>query len=217
MYYLKDIEGNRKAFSSMKDIFIFIEEEVLTDHRRKFSHSKLTLINLENIILRMVGDNFNSRLMDLNTGYQDKRNTECYIHNFSYFEENRWLATFNKYIIVDVAGRTLSSDTFKARYSHRFLDVHYTTSRWCGQVHFTQSGNKNSKRWNQRLNRLYADQSLCKDELLAMTSRDEFDIAHPIRKSRQSVLRSLNLQHDSNFVEDYRSWKTQSKKSKQWM
>lgn len=208
MYFLKDIQGKRIAFPTLKELFVFLEAEA----GQRFSHRAC---NYSYHIARVIGENFTSKITQYGVDYEDTRNENCFIKENPF--EKQWLATTNKYVVLDAFGRVVSRTFILERYDVRFKALHERNYRYSSHVNSSPAGTKYRKNWSKRYREHYRGYSVCRTELHAITSKDEFDLMAPVRLSRKSDLKARNLQYDTaNFRDDIRSWKNQSKKNKQW-
>lgn len=210
MYFLKDIQGERVAFPTLKSVFVFLEQEA----GKRFGKSQVNYY--EYFISNVIGESFQSQISKFGIGYEDTRNKNFYLQENPF--EKQWLSSRNKYVVLDAFGRVVAKKLILERYGNRFSAIHERNYRYCSHVNASVSGNKFQKNWSKRLNQRYKGISVCRVENQAMTSKDEFDLEVPIRMSRKATLKAMNLQYDTSVYRDnIRSWKSQSKKKKQWM
>ncbi|MFS1427354.1 hypothetical protein LMH73_009355 [Vibrio splendidus] len=212
MYFLKDIQGKRIAFPTLKELFVFLEAEV----SQRFNGYRLCQVSqYKYSIPRMIGDGFLSKIVKLGFGYEDNRNANIY-HPENPFEKE-WLASENKYIVLDGFGRVMAKELILERYCQRYDALYECNYRYNSHVNNSAPGTKFLKNWSKRYTQRYQNKPVCRAEMYAITSKDEFDLDYPIRTSRESTLKSLNVEYDTAVYRDgLRSWKDQSKKNKQW-
>lgn len=230
MYYLTTVDNKRTRFETLTALFVFLEKKALS----RWKYAAYT--NIQYTLLNWLGESFDSRARTIGQGHEDTRNPECFIYGkYSSLEGGRlsgrywsrdhlvdgeqciWIASDNKYIVLDAFGRVISKKLLTERYEQRYKDLHERNSRW-SNVNDSWRGTKRAKNWDKRWRRMYQETRCGGDELKFMTSQDEFDKQVKIRGSRAHTLKALNLQYDEYCYEPYlRSWKDQSKKRKQWM
>lgn len=210
MYFLKNIEGKRIAFTELKCLFEFLEKEVVGKSKRFHINS------LKRELIRLLGDDFSSSIKRLGVGFEDTRNKNVSVSKLPYVEGwSYWLATNNKYIVLDSFGRVVPCELIVERYEQRHCKLHKRKhpKRSCSSL----QGTKWFKNWSKRYNALYSDAPVSRCDLLAISSKDEFDAEVPLRSSHQLSVKSRNIQYETRYRDTQRNWKTQSKKSKQWM
>ncbi|WP_425263065.1 hypothetical protein [Vibrio owensii] len=230
MYYLTTADGKRTRFESLTSIFVFLEKEALSAWRyAAFS-------NIQYTVLRKLGESFEPKARTVGQGHEYTRNSNVYL--FGKYDSLRgsrlsgkywsrdhlvdgeqcvWLATDNKFIVLDGFGRVVSLKLLHERYEQRYKELHERNSRW-SNVNDSKRGTKRAKNWHKRWRRMYQETRCGGDELKFMTSQDEFDKEFKIRGSRAHTIKALNEQYNEYGYEPYlRSWKDQSKKRKQWM
>ncbi|MDK9790040.1 hypothetical protein [Vibrio sp. D431a] len=220
--YLKSIDGTKKRFDSLKDLFVYLENKPPYYGRYNRCYSVHTLI----------GDSFTSSAKPIGSGFEDTRNQVCsfsirkslgYDCGKSYVRSDVWLATGNKYIVLDDKGRVISKELVLARYQQRWDALVRTKglARRIGTGISTTvptTGYKFDKNSRKRLRKLYRATSFNGNEARAFDSRDEYDMTFPPRAKRRDIVKCLWMRDYDYYNERFvsKSWK-QSKKRRQWM
>ncbi|WP_210499577.1 hypothetical protein [Vibrio crassostreae] len=232
MHYLQTVCGKKKRFNSLKALFIYLERELSQRniHKQSYLYS----------MFWMLGDEFNSKAHTVGQGYEDTRNPSvglfrenCSFRGWNlttsrYHQNNLvdgekcvWLATKIKYIVKDECGQVVSIEVLKERYTQRYNACHRVKCRYNGHTPYpngVRRGYKSDKKHSIRLSQYYKERAFSRSEVAAMTSVDEHDVTAPLRNSRIKKLKWLAEYNDyGNYRDVIRSWKSQSKKRKQWM
>lgn len=217
MYYLKDVLGSKIRLESKTELFNFYE---------KWSLRKTRLSTLANVNLR---GNFDTLFLDKGffskakeeditytpffRGVEDKRNDNARLFSRSYFSltgRELKLLMNNQFVLTDGKGRIIDPKSIKSDYESRTLSKGYYGKADSSPTQ--KMGNKSSSTRYRRCE--YRTPKLCK---MAISKERDADDTPKIRSKVSSKAKKLNDLDYETFRNMDRSWKSQSKKTKQWM
>ena len=217
MYYLKDVLGSKIRLESKTELFNFYEKWLLSKTRL----STLANLNLRgNFDTLFLGKGFFSKAKEEDLRYtpffrgvEDKRNDNARLSSRSYFlstGRKLSLLMFNQFVLTDCKGRIIDPISIKADYERRALSKGYYGKADSSPVQ--KMGSKSSSTKFRRCE--YRTPKLCK--MAISKERDTNDIPK-IRSKVSSKAKKLNDLDYETFRNIDKSWKSQSKKTKQWM
>ena len=226
MYYLKSVCGNKIRFESVRDIFAFFDNWCKESY---FSPSPWSF-------RRFIGNSFFSKVEEISPFFQQKnrledlRNPACHIFNSDEYRYDKELRSFvltglktkvlvvsNKFICLDCHGRVMDSDDLYLRFLQSYRDrKDGDYGLQCGR-NLSLGGFKSSRHRKKVLNLAYSGNNVSKRRLVEINPVDEWDKSFPVRSSICHQTKQQNDWNNDSWRDFSRSWKSQSKKSKQWM
>lgn len=217
MYYLKDVLGTKTRFESKKELFDFYENWLI----KNLYASTLSNLNLlGNFDTLFLGKGFHSKAKEGSNKYipflrgaEDKRNENANLFSSGYFfatDRNLKLVTKNYFVLTDDKGRVIDPKAIKDDYECRvFAKGHYSKNDSSPRA---RSGAKSHSTRYRGCE--YRKPKLCKEALSGDFGKNE----NPkIRSKTSRVARMLNEWEYDVIRNNSKNWKSQSKKTKQWM